>query len=68
MASSWWHWWREATGLSGVTLGLSGVKACSANGHLWCQIHWLGTPDRGIGLSGDPTGLSGVLQRATVFL
>jgi hypothetical protein len=36
-ASSRWHWWREATGLSGVTRGLSGVKACSANGHLRCQ-------------------------------
>jgi hypothetical protein len=34
MASSQWHWWREAIGLSGVTFGLSGVKACSANGHL----------------------------------
>jgi hypothetical protein len=31
MASSRWHWWREATGLSSVTRGLSGVKACSAN-------------------------------------
>jgi hypothetical protein len=28
-ASSRWHWWREAT-------GLSSVKACSANGHLQC--------------------------------
>ena len=36
-ASSWWHWWREATGLSGVTSGLSGVKVCSTNGHLRCQ-------------------------------
>jgi hypothetical protein len=46
-ASSRWHWWREATGLSGMTSGLSGVKACVANGHLRCQIQWLGTPDRG---------------------
>jgi hypothetical protein len=46
-ASSKWHWWREATGLSGVTSGLSGVKACSANGHLRCQIQRLGAPDRG---------------------
>jgi hypothetical protein len=68
MASFWWHWWREATGLSGVTYGLSGVtrglsgvKACSANDHLWCQIQRLGTLDRG-------TGLSGVPQRATAFL
>jgi hypothetical protein len=35
--SSRWHWWREATRLSGVTRGLSGVKGCSANGHLRCQ-------------------------------
>jgi hypothetical protein len=34
MASSWWHWWREANGLSDVTPGLSGVKAYNANGHL----------------------------------
>jgi hypothetical protein len=33
-ASSWWHWWREATGLPDVTFGLSGVKASGANGHL----------------------------------
>jgi hypothetical protein len=67
-ASSRWHWWREATGLSGVTHGLSGVKACSASGHLWCQIQWLGASDRGTRLSGDPTGLSGVPQRVTTFL
>jgi hypothetical protein len=36
---------REAT-------GLSGVKACSTNGHLLCQIQRLGAPDRGSGLSG----------------
>jgi hypothetical protein len=41
-ASSWWHWWREATGLSGVTSVLSDVKACNANGHLRCQIQQLG--------------------------
>jgi hypothetical protein len=35
--SSRWHWWREATGLFGVTSGLSGVKACNANSHLRCQ-------------------------------
>jgi hypothetical protein len=34
IASSRWHWWREATGMSDVTSGLSDVKACSANGHL----------------------------------
>jgi hypothetical protein len=28
----------------------------------------LGTPDRGTGLSGDPTGLLGVPQRATTIL
>jgi hypothetical protein len=60
-ASSWWHWWREAIGLSGVTLVLSGVKAYSANGHLRCQIQWLDALDRG-------TGLSGVTQRAVAFL
>jgi hypothetical protein len=32
--SSRWHWWREATRLSGVTSRLSGVKVCSANSHL----------------------------------
>jgi hypothetical protein len=52
--TSRWHWWREA-------IGLSGVKACNANGHLWCQIQWLGAPDR-------VTGLSGVPQRAAAFL
>jgi hypothetical protein len=31
---------------------LSGEKACSANGHLLCQIQWLGAPDKGTGLSG----------------
>jgi hypothetical protein len=41
--------------------GLPGVKACSANGHLLCQIQWLGAPDRG-------TKLSSVPQRATTFL
>jgi hypothetical protein len=41
--------------------GLSDVKACSANGHLLCQIQWLGAQDRG-------TGLSGVPQRAAAFL
>jgi hypothetical protein len=61
MTSSRWHWWREATGLSRVTSGLSGVEACSTNGHLRCQIQWLGAPDRG-------TGLSGVPQRAAAFL
>jgi hypothetical protein len=60
-SSSRWHWWRKATGLSGVTSGLSGVKACSANGHLRCQIQQLGAPDMG-------TGLSGVPQRAATFL
>jgi hypothetical protein len=30
---------------------LSGVKACSTNGHLLYQIQWLGAPDRGTGLS-----------------
>jgi hypothetical protein len=45
--SSRWHWWREATELSGVTSGLSSVKACNANGYLWCQIQRLGAPDRG---------------------
>jgi hypothetical protein len=59
--SSWWHWGREAT-------RLSGVKACSASGHLWCQIQQLGAPDRGTGLSGASTGLSGVPQRAAAFL
>jgi hypothetical protein len=59
--SSRWHWWREAT-------GLSGVKACNANGHLWCQIQWLGAPGKGIGLSGDPIGLFGVPHRAATFL
>jgi hypothetical protein len=58
--SSWWHWWREAT-------GLSGVKACSANGHLRCQIQWLGTPDKGTGVSKASTRLSGVPQRAAAF-
>jgi hypothetical protein len=53
-ASSRWHWWKEAT-------RLSGVKACSANGHLWCQVQRLGAPDRG-------TRLSGVPQRAVAFL
>jgi hypothetical protein len=33
-ASSRWHWWREATRMSGVTFELSNVKACSANGYL----------------------------------
>jgi hypothetical protein len=33
-ASSWWHRWREATGLSSGTFGLSSLKAYSANGHL----------------------------------
>jgi hypothetical protein len=67
-ASSRWHWWREGTRLSGVTSKLFGVKACSANGHLQCQIQRLGAPDRGTRLSGDPTGLSGVSQRAAAFL
>jgi hypothetical protein len=61
MASSKWHWWRESTRLSGVTSELSGVKACSANGHLRCQIQRIGAPDRG-------TGLSDVPQRAATFL
>jgi hypothetical protein len=67
-ASSRWHWWREATRLSGVTSGLSPVKVCSTNGQLRCQIERLGERDRSIGLSGDPTGLSGVSQRAAAFL
>jgi hypothetical protein len=54
--SSRWHRWRDS-----VTSGLSSVKACSTNGHLRYQIQWLGTPDRG-------TGLSGVPQRAAPFL
>jgi hypothetical protein len=66
--SSRWHWWREATGLSSVTSGLSDVKACSANGHLRCQIQRLGAPDSGTRLSDASTGLSGVPQRATTFL
>jgi hypothetical protein len=49
-----WHWWREATGLSGVTRGLSRVKACSANCQLRCQIQRPGAPDRGTGLSSAP--------------
>jgi hypothetical protein len=53
-ASSWWHWWREA-------IGQSGVKACSAISHLRCQIQRLGALDRG-------TELSGVPQRAASFL
>jgi hypothetical protein len=53
-ASNRWDWWREATGLSGVTSGLSSAKACSANGQLWCQIQRLGTTDSGTGLSSDP--------------
>jgi hypothetical protein len=68
MTSFRWHWWIEAT-------GLSGVKACSANGHLLCQIQRLGAPDRGTGLSGASTGLSGVgtrqsgvPERAAAFL
>jgi hypothetical protein len=67
-ASSRWHWWREATGLYGVMSGLSDVKACSANGHLRCQIQRQGAPARGTGLSGDPIALSNVPQRATFFL
>jgi hypothetical protein len=43
--SSRWHWWREATGLSGVTSKLTGVKAYSVNGHLRCQTQQLGAPD-----------------------
>jgi hypothetical protein len=67
-ASSRWHWWREGTRLSGATSGLSGVKACSANGHLRCQIQRLGAPERGTRLSSNPTRLSGVPQRAAAFL
>jgi hypothetical protein len=52
--SSRWHWWREATELSGMTSGLSSVKAYNANGHLWCQIQRLGAPDRGNEMSGAP--------------
>jgi hypothetical protein len=66
--SSRWHWWREAIGLSGVTFGLSSVKACSANGHPRCQIQRLGAPDRGTRLSDDPTRLSIVPHRAATFL
>jgi hypothetical protein len=43
-ASSRWHWWREATRLSGVTFGVSGIKSLRANGQLRCQIQWLGAP------------------------
>jgi hypothetical protein len=67
-ASSRWHWWREAIGLFGVTSGLSGVKAYSGNSHLRCQIQWLGAPDRGTGLSGASTRLSGVPHRTSTFL
>jgi hypothetical protein len=56
--SSRWHWWREAIGLSGVTRGLSGVKACSANDHLRCQS---------TGLFGDPTGLSVCRREQQLF-
>jgi hypothetical protein len=59
---------REATGLAGVTPGLSGVKSYNANGHMRCQIQRLGAPDRGTGLSGASTGQSGVPQRAAAFL
>jgi hypothetical protein len=53
---------------TGVTSRLSSVKSCSANVHLWCQIQRLDAPDRGTGLSGDTTRLSGVPERAATFL
>jgi hypothetical protein len=68
MTSSRWHWWRESTGMFSVTSRLFGVKACSADGHLRCQIQRLGAPNRGTGLSDDPTGLFDVPQRAAAFL
>jgi hypothetical protein len=48
------HWWREAIGLYSVTCRLFGVKACNTNGHLRCQIQWLGAPNRGTSLSDAP--------------
>jgi hypothetical protein len=38
-ASSRWHCGEKTTGLSDVKSGLSGVKVCNANGHLWCQAN-----------------------------
>jgi hypothetical protein len=57
----------KITGPSGVKSGLSDVKSLHANGHLRCQIQRPGAPDRGTELSSDPTGPSGVPQRAQLF-
>jgi hypothetical protein len=67
MASFRWHRGGKTTGLSSVKFGLSGAKSLHANGHLRWQTQRLGAPDRGTGLSGDPTGRSGAPQKAATF-